>query len=173
MRNSPAIEVREAKLPDELESVRRLWLDYLTWGNDEMEVRHGFRLPVHETVERDLANIAKFQPPHGTILLAFADDVAVGTACMQRIGSATGEVKRMYVRPSNRGQGLGRALLERLIETARAAGYQSLRLDSPDFMDAAHALYRSSGFADIKPYPESEIPDEYKGYWVFMEKLLE
>jgi GNAT superfamily N-acetyltransferase len=154
-------------------AIRDLWLDYLTWGNDEMEIRHGFRLPVQETVERDLANITKFQPPDGCILLAFVAETAVGIACMQRIGPAVAEVKRMYVRPSNRRTGLGRALLERLIETAGATGYRTLRLDSPDFMTAAHALYRSSGFVDIQPYPESEIPDEYKGYWVFMEKRLE
>jgi hypothetical protein len=33
-------------------------------------------------------------------------------------------------------------------------------------------LYRSSGFIDIEPYPESEIPDEYKSHWIFMEKGL-
>ncbi len=166
-------DIRNADLARDHHAIRDLWLDYLTWGNDEMEARHGFRLPVHEAVERDMASIAKFQPPDGCILLAFVNDAAVGIACMQRIGPATAEVKRMYVRPSTRRNGLGRALLERLIETARIAGYQSLRLDSPDFMNAAHALYRSSGFVDIKPYPESEIPDEYKGHWVFMEKTLE
>jgi GNAT superfamily N-acetyltransferase len=165
-------EIRDADLTRDLQAIRSLWLDYLTWGNDEMEARHGFRLPVHETVERDLANIVKFQAPDGYILLAFVDNVAVGIACMQRIGSATAEVKRMYVRPSSRREGLGRAMLERLIEAARADGCKSIRLDSPDFMSAARALYRSSGFVDIESYPESEIPDEYKGYWVFMEKIL-
>ncbi|MGE5223379.1 MAG: GNAT family N-acetyltransferase, partial [Omnitrophica WOR_2 bacterium] len=61
---------------------------------------------------------------------------------------------------------------DRLVEAARAAGYRSIRLDSPDFMTAAHALYLSSGFVKIEPYPESEIPDEYKGFWVFMERIL-
>lgn len=166
-------EVRDADLTRDLQTIRSLWLDYLTWGNDELEARHGFRLPVQEAVERDLANIAKFQPPSGRILLAFVENVAVGIACMQRIGPATAEVKRMYVLPSSRREGLGRALLERLIEAARSAGYRSIRLDSPDFMTAAHALYRSSGFVDIESYPESEIPEEYKGYWVFMERMLE
>jgi GNAT superfamily N-acetyltransferase len=165
-------EIREADLTHDLQAIRSLWLEYLTWGNDEMEVRHGFRLPVHETVERDLANIAKFQPPSGRILLAYVENVAVGIACMQRIGPATAEVKRMYVHPSSRRGGLGHAMLERLIEAARAAGYGSIRLDSPDFMTAAHALYRSSAFVEIEPYPESEIPDEYKGFWVFMERIL-
>ncbi len=165
-------EIRDADLNQDLQTIRSLWLDYLTWGNDELEAKHGFRLPVYEAGERDLANIAKFQPPDGRILLAFVQNVAVGIACMQRIGPTTAEVKRMYVRPSNRREGLGRALLTRLIEAARAAGYGSIRLDSPDFMTAAHALYRSSGFADIESYPESEIPDAYKRYWVFMELIL-
>jgi hypothetical protein len=43
--------------------VARLWLDYLTWGNDGLESRYGFRLPVQEAIERDLGAIAKFQPP--------------------------------------------------------------------------------------------------------------
>lgn len=165
-------EIREADLTRDLPAIRRLWLDYLTWGNDELEARHGFRMPIHEMVERDLAHITKFQPPSGQILLAYVENMAVGIACLQRIGPKTAEVKRMYVRPSNRREGLGRAMLERLMEAARSAGYQSIRLDSPDFMIAAHALYRSNGFVDIESYPESEIPDEYKSYWVFMEKNL-
>ncbi len=165
-------DIRDADLSHDLQAVRNLWTEYLTWGNDELEARHGFRLPVIEAIEHDLANIAKFQPPGGRIYLAFVDNVAVGIACMQGIGATTAEVKRMFVRPSNRRDGLGRAMLERVLDAAQAAGYKSIRLDSPDFMTAAHALYRSTGFVDIQPYPESEIPDEYKQYWVFMEKIL-
>ena len=51
-----------------------------------MEARHGFRLPVHEAVERDVANIGKFEPPDGRIVLAFEEDTAVGIACLQQIG---------------------------------------------------------------------------------------
>ena len=40
------IEIREADLARDLQTVRGLWLDDLTLGNDEMESRHGFRLPV-------------------------------------------------------------------------------------------------------------------------------
>ncbi len=165
-------DMRDAVLPRDLGAIRGLWLDYLTWGNDELEARHGFRLPVQEAVEQDVATIAKFQPPNGRLLLAFEEGVAVGTACMRRIAIDTCEIKRMWVDPSYRRGGVGRAMLDRLITSAQAAGYARVRLDSPDFMTAAHGLYRSSGFRDIGPYPESEIPDEYKSHWVFMEKSL-
>ena len=165
-------EIRDADLPRDVDAVGRLWLEYLTWGNDELESRYGFRLPVQETVERDLAAIAKFLPPEGRLFLAFEGDVAVGTACMRRIGLDTVEVKRMYVQPSHRGTGVGRALFDQLIAAARTAGYERVRLDSPEFMTAAHGLYRSNGFVEIGPYPESEIPDEYKPHWVFMERRL-
>src|SRR5437870_2411593 len=165
-------DVRDAQLPRDLDAVGRLWLDYLTWGNDELEARHGFRLPVEEAVERDVATIAKFQPPDGRLLVAFENDVAIGTACMRRIGADTCEIKRMWVDPSSRRGGIGRAMLDRLIAQARTVGYARIRLDSPEFMTAAHGLYRTGGFSDIDAYAESEIPDEYKSRWVFMEKCL-
>jgi ribosomal protein S18 acetylase RimI-like enzyme len=95
--------------------------------------------------------------------------VPVGTACMRRIGPDTAEIKRTYVQPSQRRAGVGRAMLDRLIAAVRTAGYQRIRLDSPDFMTAAHGLYRSSGFVETEPYPESEIPDRYKPHRLFME----
>ena len=165
-------EIREADLSRDLEAVGRLWLEYLTWGNDGLEARYGFRLAVREAVERDLASVAKFQPPDGRLVLAFADEVVVGTACMQRIGPSTAEIKRMYVQPSHRHAGMGRGMLDELITAARSAGYERIRLDSPDFMTAAHTLYRSRGFVEIGPYAESEIPDRYKSHWIFMERTI-
>jgi GNAT superfamily N-acetyltransferase len=165
-------EIRTADVSRDQDAIRRLWLEYLQWGNREMEERHGFHLPIEPTVNRDLATIGKFQPPDGQILLAFDGVTAFGIACLQRIGPDRAEIKRMYVQPAHRGAGVGRALLNRLIEFATIAGYRWVSLDSPDFMIAAHSLYRSAGFEDAQPYPESEIPDVYKPHWVFMERAL-
>jgi GNAT superfamily N-acetyltransferase len=169
---SSMADIRDADVPGDLPTVRRLWLEYLTWGNDGLESRFGFRLPVEGAVEEDVATIAKFQPPEGRLLVAFEHGEPVGTSCMRRISAGICEIKRMWVDPRHRGSGIGRAMLDRLIEVARLAGYARVRLDSPRFMTAAHNLYRSCGFASIAPYPESEIPDEYKSHWVFMEKRL-
>lgn len=167
------VEIREADLPREAEHVRRLWLEYLRWGNDELESHYGFRLPVEPVVERDIATIAKFQPPDGHLLLAFEDDEPFGIVCLRRIGPRTAEIKRMYVQPAHRRGGVGRAMLERLIGLSAADGYRRIRLDSPAFMTAAHALYRSAGFATIGPYAESEIPDARKRHWALMERALD
>ncbi|WP_345205113.1 GNAT family N-acetyltransferase [Fodinibacter luteus] len=166
------VRIREAELPVDVDAIGRLWLDYLNWGNDGLDARFGFRLPVQEFVERDLASIERFLPPAGRLLLAFEDGEAVGTAALQSLGTSTAEVKRMWVAPECRRGGIGGDMLDRLISVAEAAGYGSVRLDSPLFMTAAHALYRSRGFMDIAPYPESEIPDRYKSHWVFMERPI-
>jgi hypothetical protein len=98
-----SVDLRDARLPQDLAAVERLWLEYLTWGNDEMESRHGFRLPVREAVDHDLAAIDAYEPPHGRILLAFDGEHAYGIGCLRRIGDDTAEIKRMYVVVGGRG----------------------------------------------------------------------
>ena len=166
------VEIRDAEVPNDIDAVVRLWRDYLTWGNDEMEARHGFRLPVEETVQHDVETIAKFMPPDGRLLLASEGETAIGTAAMRRVGPDAAEIKRMWVDPSRRRGGIGRTMLDRLVEAAADAGYERIVLDSPDFMTAAHALYRTRGFYDTAPYTESEIPSEYHSYWIFMQRQL-
>jgi GNAT superfamily N-acetyltransferase len=164
--------VRAAQLPNDTEAVRRLWLAYLTWGNDELEARHGFRLPVAEAVEQDVVSISKFQPPDGRLLIALDGPIPIGTACLRWISAGTCEMKRMWVDPWHRRSGTGRAMLDRLIAEAGEAGYVRMRLDSPDFMTAAHELYYSRGFRDTPPYSGTDVPEAYWSYWMFMEKSL-
>jgi len=78
----------------------------------------------------------------------------------------------MYVRPHARNRGLGRALLNQLLEEARRIKYEQLRLDSAGFMTEAHQLYRSTGFREIEAYEGSEIPKEFQNHWIFMERDL-
>jgi GNAT superfamily N-acetyltransferase len=115
-------DIREADLPGDLLALEGLWLEYLTWATDEVEARYGFRESAREVVEHDIAIIERYRPPDGRLLLAFIEDVAVGTVCMQRIGPDVAELKRMYVQPSHRHGGVGRALVDHLITMMRTAG---------------------------------------------------
>jgi GNAT superfamily N-acetyltransferase len=171
-KNSP-VEIRDARLPDDIPAIRRLWTDYLTWGNDNMQLLYG----VHphnpkEAVEQDLKSIHKFLPPGGRLLLAMNGSEACGIGCLKSIRGDIGEIKRMFVDPSSRKFGTGRAILQYLLHAAKEARYRAVRLDSIKFMEAAHSLYRSFGFRDIPAYPEMEIPAEFKEYMVFMELEL-
>jgi GNAT superfamily N-acetyltransferase len=170
MNQNSIVEVREAILPNDIDFIRQLWVDYLTWGNDNMQLHYG----VHphnprEHVEQDIVLIDKFLPPHGRLILAFIDGKACGIGCLKSISDDIGEIKRMYVDPSFRKIGAGRAILQSLLTAAQETGYQKVRLDSPKFMEAAHALYRSEGFKDIPVYAEVEIPEAFRQYLLFME----
>jgi ribosomal protein S18 acetylase RimI-like enzyme len=68
-------------------------------------------------------------------------------------------MKRLYVRPNYRGQGIGRALLNTVLAEARAIGYQRMRLDTVEpLMEDAVRMYRAYGFREIAPYRENPIP---------------
>jgi ribosomal protein S18 acetylase RimI-like enzyme len=59
------------------------------------------------------------------------------------------EIKRMFVPPRARGQGVGGRMLDLLLRQARAAGYRRALLSSHHSMLAAHAIYRRAGFRDV------------------------
>ena len=67
-------------------------------------------------------------------------------------------MKRLYVRPGFRRFGLGRLLVQALLDEARRAGYSTVLLDTLDDMEAARELYEALGFEEIPPYYFNPIP---------------
>ena len=97
--------------------------------------------------------------PSGRLLLALNADHAAGCIALRKLETGICEMKRLYVRPEDRGNGLGKLLVERLIADARALGYERMRLDTiASAMKDAVALYRRMGFKEIAPY--SSVPVE-------------
>ncbi len=152
--------------------VQMLFLEYMHWANSLLDQTYGVKFDVDSMVAEDMQKISKFMPPKGRLLLCYADQTLAGIACLHDSGMGFGEIKRMYVRPEFRKQGLGRALLNQIIDEAGLIGYDCLRLDSARFMTDAHRLYHSLGFQEIDAYEGSEIPKEYQSMWIFMEKTL-
>ena len=102
---------------------------------------------------------AKYGPPHGRLYLALMDGEVAGCIGLRRIDDARCEMKRLYVRPAFRAQGIGSALCRRVIGDARQIGYQSMLLDTLPFLDTAIRLYRRLGFEDIPCYNDSPMQD--------------
>ena len=111
------------------------------------------------TSTSELAHLpGDYAPPGGALLLARVSGIPAGCVAVRRIDAGIGELKRLYVRPVQRGLGLGRLLTEAAAERARELGYQRLRLDTAPEMTAAHELYRRLGFREIDPYRENPVP---------------
>ncbi|MBD2021609.1 GNAT family N-acetyltransferase [Leptolyngbya sp. FACHB-36] len=103
----------------------------------------------------------------GTFLVLMDSDRVVGSGAVRRLSNQICELKRMWFLPAYRGQGLGLKMAEMLLDFARTADYQTIRLDTADAQKQAAAirLYKKLGFYSIERYNDGPCT-------VFMEKLL-
>jgi putative acetyltransferase len=90
----------------------------------------------------------------GAFLLAYLDDMAVGCGAVRRLDEATAELKRMYVAPTVRGRGIGRALVEALEREARLLGVTKVVLETGTRLASAVALYQKTGYTPIPLFGE-------------------
>jgi GNAT superfamily N-acetyltransferase len=81
-----------------------------------------------------------------------------GTGALRPLTVLACEAKRLYVRPEFRWRGVGEALVRRLIEEGRTAGYREMFGDSLPSMSAAMRVYRRLGFSDTPPYSPNPTP---------------
>lgn len=141
--------IREAT-PADLPAVRSLLRDYQAW----LKVDLGFQQFDHEfaTLPGDYA------PPAGRLLVGEQGGRVVAVIGLRPLDGPVCEMKRLFVHPSARGAGLGRALVRRLLDEARGIGYREVRLDTLPVMREAQALYEAFGFHDIQPYYDSPVP---------------
>ena len=99
----------------------------------------------------------QYAPPRGELLLASWDHSPAGCVALRPLDGAACEMKRLYVRSEFRGHGIGRALIQQIIDVARKAGYRHIRLDSLPSMKSALTLYQQLGFQEIPPYRNNPV----------------
>jgi GNAT superfamily N-acetyltransferase len=111
-----------------------------------------------QNFEQELAGLpGHYAPPDGRLLLAEYDGQLAGCVALHKWDDGC-EMKRLYLRPSFRGKGLGRAIAEKIIADASSIGYQRMRLDTIEpLMKDAVELYRKLGFREIAPYRPNPI----------------
>jgi putative acetyltransferase len=140
----PEIKILQSVTPPQIEEARTLFREYASALGFDLEF---------QDFDKELAQLpGEYAPPTGRLFLVYVDGVLAGCVALHAMGKGICEMKRMYVRPGNRGLGLGRKLAVKCIEEARTIGYRALRLDTIATMTEAMALYRSLEFAEIAPY---------------------
>jgi GNAT superfamily N-acetyltransferase len=132
--------------PADLDEIRALLREYAAW----LEVDLCF-----QNFEQELAGLpGDYAPPRGRLLIA----EGAGCVALRAIDSEVCEMKRLYLRPEHRGSGLGRRLVQAIIDEARSVGYRRMRLDTMPKMDSAQRLYASLGFREIAAYRYNPEP---------------
>jgi GNAT superfamily N-acetyltransferase len=132
--------------PADLDEIRAMLREYAAW----LEVDLCF-----QNFEQELAGLpGDYAPPRGRLLIA----EGAGCVALRAIDSEVCEMKRLYLRPEHRGSGLGRRLVQAIIDEARSVGYRRMRLDTMPKMDSAQRLYASLGFREIAAYRYNPEP---------------
>ncbi|MGQ2924369.1 MAG: GNAT family N-acetyltransferase [Hydrogenophaga sp.] len=148
------ISLRSAEFPDDLHSVRALFLEY--------QAELGIDL-CFQGFDAELAELpGAYAPPAGTLLLACVDGEPAGCCALRPLYNTDHlnacEMKRLFVRPAFRRFGLGRLLVERVLSDGQLAGYTTMLLDTLSDMETARALYQEVGFVEVAPYYHNPIP---------------
>ncbi|MEO6984675.1 MAG: GNAT family N-acetyltransferase [Paralcaligenes sp.] len=137
-------QIYEARFPEDLEVVQAIFHEYA----ESLAIDLSF-----QDFESEVANLpGKFAAPRGRVLLAQNNGQVIGCIAMRPLGGTTCEMKRLYIRPSGRGQQVGKQLATMICRIAKQEGYTGLRLDTLPNMQAAQRLYESLGFKPIAAY---------------------
>ena len=94
------------------------------------------------------------------VIVAYDDDIPVGSVSFKKYDDECAEVKRVFVKEEYRNKGIANELMELLENTAREQGYRYLILESGAPLVAAMALYRKIGYKVIPNYGQyRDMPD--------------
>ena len=138
------VEIFTARFPEHVDVVRAIFREYA----DGLAIDLSF-----QNFEGELSGLpGKFTAPQGRVLLAQIDAEIVGCVAMRPLEGTICEMKRLYVRPSARGQQVGWKLASLICQVAKETGYSRIRLDTIPGMEAAQEIYASLGFKAIPAY---------------------
>lgn len=152
--HATALSLTPAQTPEQLLAIRHLFQDYQADLGIDLCFQ-GFEQELNELP-------GAYAEPSGALLLASVDGQPAGCCAFRPLLNSDHlnacEMKRLFVRQGFRGLGLGRQLVEAIIELAQRAGFTTMLLDTLNDMESARALYHEVGFVETEPYYHNPIP---------------
>lgn len=98
-----------------------------------------------------------FDPPCGVFVVGRLGGRPIACGGVRTLEPGVAEIRRMYVDPSARGRGVGRAVLVALESSARQMGHTVMRLDTASELHEAHRLYEGAGYVTVPAYNDNEF----------------
>ncbi|RYD74305.1 MAG: GNAT family N-acetyltransferase [Sphingobacteriales bacterium] len=133
-----------AKTKDEYAAAADLFKEYAAWLNIDL---------CFQNFDAELQQLDKmYALPHGGIILCKEQEHYIGCVGIRKIDNESAEMKRMWIKTDQHGQGPGSALLQKAIELAKICGYKKIKLDTLNTMTPAINLYIKNGFIEIPSY---------------------
>ncbi len=115
-----------------------------------------------------LLDVDELKTLNAILFTARQGEHVLGCGCLVIHSTEYAEVKRMYVDEAGRGKGLGKLLLDAIIERAKQCDVKLLRLETGIYQPEAKGLYEKYGFYEIGPFGHYELDP----LSLFMEKQL-
>jgi putative acetyltransferase len=114
--------------------------------------------------------LGSLRAPTVSFWVARTDGQLCGCGALKELDRHTGEIKSMRTRPAFLRRGVGQAILDEIIRTARRRGYSRLLLETGTgkSFEPAHALYQRNGFEWTGPFGDYVATD----FNVFMARTL-
>jgi putative acetyltransferase len=143
-----------------LDDARQLFTEYVNELNEDL---------AFQSLGEELKDpLKKYGPPAGSLYLVYDKQTPVACVALQPLQEpGTCEMKRLFVRPAYRKEGLGEKLVALIVKDATDRGYRKMVLDTLDRLRPAIALYEKHGFTRTAPYYENPLPGV-----VYMQKEL-
>ena len=107
------------------------------------------------------AGAAELSPPGGAFLVGWVEGQPLCCGGVKALPDGACEIKKMYVVPDARRQGVARRLLHALEDEARRLGYRTARLDTGPRQAHAKVLYASEGYVEIDDFNGNPVADYF------------
>jgi predicted GNAT family acetyltransferase len=118
---------------------------------------HGLVFDTDAMLASEIGDYSKFYVPHGRFYLLRDAQAFVGVGALHRIEPSPRRSSACTCSQQSRGRGAARLLLGRLLDDARAMGFDVVPLESLKSLAAAHALYRSMGSFEVPPHDDNRM----------------
>lgn len=138
-----------AETPEDIEAVKSIFIDYLSFIEDYLGQSLGF--------QGTDAEFATFPDRYDALFLAKLGGHPVAACGVKPLKDDICELKRLYCRPKGRGHNFGTLLTVESLKAAKTLGYKQMYLDTDPGLTHANKIYETLGFKDIDRYYDNPM----------------